>query len=44
MQRQAPLFDLWALASNSQRSEDELRRLVDLHFPLEQRGVVIADM
>ena len=44
MQRQAPLFDLWALASNSQRSEDELRSLVDLHFPREQRGVVIADM
>jgi hypothetical protein len=44
MQRELPFFDLWALASNSQRSEDELRRLVDLHFPREQRGVVIADM
>lgn len=44
MQREAPFFDLWALASNSQRTEDELRSLVDLHFPREQRGVVIANM
>lgn len=44
MQRELPFFDLWALASNSQRSEDELRSLVDLYFPREQRGVVIADM
>jgi hypothetical protein len=44
MQRASPFFDLWALASNSQRSEDELRSLVDLHFPREQRGVVIANL
>jgi len=44
MQREAPFFDLWALASNSRRTEDELRSLVDLHFPREQRGVVIANM
>lgn len=44
MQRASPFFDLWALASNSQRSEDELHSLVDLHFPREQRGVVIANI
>lgn len=44
MQRESPFFDLWALASNSQRTEDELRSLVDIHFPREQRNVVIANM
>ena len=29
----APFFDLWALASKSQRSEAEMRTLVALHFP-----------
>jgi len=29
----APFFDLWALASKSQRSEAEMRELVSLHFP-----------
>jgi hypothetical protein len=29
----APFFDLWALASKSQRSEAEMRALVTLHFP-----------
>lgn len=44
MQRESPFFDLWALASNSQRTEEELRSLIDLHFPREQRGVVIANL
>ena len=29
----APFFDLWALASKSNRSEDEMRKLAALHFP-----------
>lgn len=29
----APFFDLWALASKSQRSESEMRALATLHFP-----------
>jgi SAM-dependent methyltransferase len=29
----APFFDLWALASNSNRSEDEMRTLATAHFP-----------
>jgi predicted SAM-dependent methyltransferase len=33
MARGAPFFDLWALASKSQRSENELRKLADQHFP-----------
>ncbi|NBV89353.1 MAG: SAM-dependent methyltransferase, partial [Betaproteobacteria bacterium] len=28
-----PFFDLWALASKSERSEDELRALAQQHFP-----------
>jgi len=30
----APFFDLWALASKSVRSEDEVRRLALEHFPM----------
>ena len=30
----APFFDLWALASKSERSEDQMRELVGQHFPL----------
>ncbi len=30
----APFFDLWALASKSERSEDQMRELAKLHFPL----------
>lgn len=30
----APFFDLWALASKSPRSEDELRELAKQHFPV----------
>ncbi|MFZ5773993.1 MAG: tetratricopeptide repeat protein [Thermodesulfobacteriota bacterium] len=29
----APFFDLWALASKSARSEEEIRALIDAHFP-----------
>jgi hypothetical protein len=29
----APFFDLWALASKSQRSESEMRALAGVHFP-----------
>lgn len=32
MSRGAPAFDLWALASKSERSEDEMRALAQLHF------------
>lgn len=31
---QAPFFDLWALASKSERTEAEMRELATLHFPL----------
>lgn len=34
MARSAPYFDLWAVASQSQRSEDEIRALAKAHFPL----------
>ena len=30
----APFFDLWALASKSQRSEAQMRELAKLHLPL----------
>jgi hypothetical protein len=30
---QAPYFDLWALASKSERSEEQMRALAALHFP-----------
>jgi predicted SAM-dependent methyltransferase len=30
----APFLDLWALASKSERSEDQMRELAKLHFPL----------
>jgi ubiquinone/menaquinone biosynthesis C-methylase UbiE len=30
----APFFDLWALASKSARSEDEMRALAQAHFPM----------
>lgn len=33
MKRGAPFFDLWALASKSARSEEEMRNLVKMHFP-----------
>lgn len=29
----APFYDLWALASKSERSEDEMRELAKAHFP-----------
>ena len=32
MSRGAPAFDLWALASKSERSEDDMRALAQLHF------------
>jgi len=32
MRRGAPAFDLWALASKSERSEDEMRALAMAHF------------
>jgi predicted SAM-dependent methyltransferase len=32
MSRAAPAFDLWALASKSERSEDDMRALAQLHF------------
>ncbi len=32
MSRGAPAFDLWALASKGERSEDEMRALAQLHF------------
>ena len=32
MRRAAPAFDLWAAASKSKRSEDEMRALAQLHF------------
>lgn len=32
MRRTAPAFDLWAAASKSKRSEDEMRALAQLHF------------
>jgi predicted SAM-dependent methyltransferase len=31
--RGAPFFDLWCLASNCYRSDDELRKLASEHFP-----------
>lgn len=34
MRRGSPFFDIWALASKSQRSEEEMRKLASLHFPL----------
>lgn len=30
----APFFDLWAVASKSERSESQMRELAALHFPL----------
>jgi hypothetical protein len=33
MARGAPFFDLWAVASKSNRSEDEMRTLAGQHFP-----------
>ena len=30
----APFFDLWAVASKSERSEEHLLELAQLHFPL----------
>jgi predicted SAM-dependent methyltransferase len=33
MARGAPFFDLWAVASKSNRSEDEMRTLARQHFP-----------
>jgi hypothetical protein len=35
MARPGPFFDLWALASKRQRSEDEMRTLALQHFPLQ---------
>lgn len=35
MSRGAPYFDLWAAASKTQLSDEELREIVEKHFPLE---------
>lgn len=42
MQREAPHFDLWAIALKKPLQEQELRSLVDLHFPQEQRATIFV--
>lgn len=40
MARAGPYFDLWALASKRQRSEDEMRTLALAHFPMGNPGAL----
>jgi predicted SAM-dependent methyltransferase len=40
MARPGPFFDLWALASKRQRSEDEMRTLALAHFPMGTPGAL----
>jgi predicted SAM-dependent methyltransferase len=42
LQREKPFFDLWALATKESKTEIELSRLVDEHFPSEKRESITA--